>query len=90
MSAVIQRDRSQEVTRMQSLSETSAGTPMGKVLRTFWHPIAPSRSVAPGKAKEIRLLGEDLALYRGQSGKAHLVANRCAHRLTKLHTGWIE
>lgn len=72
------------------LVETSADTPMGQVLRQFWHPIALSKSVAPGKARAVRLLGEDLALYRGQSGAAYLVANRCAHRLTKLHTGWIE
>ncbi len=76
--------------RVQPLSETSAGTPMGEVLRKFWHPIALSKSVAPGKAREVRLLGEDLALYRGQGGQAHLLVNRCAHRLTKLHTGWVE
>lgn len=35
-------------------------------------------------------MSEDLALYRGESGKAYLLANLCAHRLTKLHTGWIE
>ncbi|HSV82751.1 MAG TPA: Rieske 2Fe-2S domain-containing protein [Ramlibacter sp.] len=72
------------------LAETAADTPMGKVLRRFWHPIALSRSVAPGKSRAVRLLGEDLALYRGESGKAYLIANRCAHRLTRLHTGWIE
>lgn len=72
------------------LAETSAGTPMGTLLRQFWHPVAVSRSVAPGAARAVRLLGEDLALYRGESGQAHLVANRCAHRLTKLHTGWVE
>ena len=76
--------------RMKPLTETSAGTPMGELLRKFWHPIALSRSVAPGTAREVRLLGEDLALYRGEGGAAHLLVNRCAHRLTKLHTGWIE
>lgn len=76
--------------RMQPLSQTSAGTPMGELLRKFWHPIALSRSVAPGQAREVRLLGEDLALYRGEGGTAHLLANRCAHRLTKLHTGWVQ
>lgn len=76
--------------RMNPLSETAAGTPMGALLRQFWHPIALSKSVAPGKAREVRLLSEDLALYRGESGKVHLLVNRCAHRLTKLHTGWIE
>ncbi|WP_242444563.1 Rieske 2Fe-2S domain-containing protein [Advenella sp. S44] len=76
--------------RMKPLAETTAGTPMGELLRKFWHPIALSRSIDPGKARAVRLLGEDLALYRGEGGKAHLLANRCAHRLTKLHTGWVE
>ena len=34
-------------------------------------------------------LGEDLTLYRGASGKVHLVGGRCAHRRTLLHTGWV-
>jgi 5,5'-dehydrodivanillate O-demethylase len=80
----------QQAARMEMLAQTSAGTPMGQLLRRFWHPIALSKSVAAGGAREVRLLGEDLALYRGQSGKAHLIANRCAHRLTGLHTGWVE
>jgi len=75
---------------MRQLSETSVNTVMGKVLRQFWHPVAISRSVEAGKAREIRVLGEDLALYRGQSGRAYIMLNRCAHRLTKLHTGWVE
>ncbi|HSV81646.1 MAG TPA: Rieske 2Fe-2S domain-containing protein [Ramlibacter sp.] len=76
--------------RLRELAQTSPGTPMGTLLRKFWHPLALSRSVEPGKARPVRLLGEDLALYRGHSGRAYLVANRCAHRLTKLHAGWIE
>src|SRR5687768_4378556 len=85
------QDRQQQLTaRMAQLAQTSAGTPMGQLLRKFWHPIALSKSVVPGKAREVRLLGEDLALYRGESGSAHLLANRCAHRLTKLHTGWVQ
>lgn len=80
----------QQTVRMRQLTETSAGTPMGMLLRKFWHPFALSKSVTAGNARAVRLLSEDLALYRGQSGRAYLVANRCAHRLTMLHTGWIE
>lgn len=74
----------------QRLGETTADTLMGQLLRRFWHPFALARSVVPGKAREVRLLGEDLALYRGQDGRAYLVDNHCAHRRTKLHTGWVE
>lgn len=76
--------------RMKELSETSRDSLMGKLLRRFWHPLALSASVAPGKAKAVRLLGEDLALYRGASGRPYLIDGRCAHRRTLLHTGWVE
>lgn len=65
-------------------------TPMGQLLRRFWQPVALSTDVEVGKAIPIRVMGEDLTLYRGHSGQAHVVAHRCAHRLTLLHTGWIE
>jgi 5,5'-dehydrodivanillate O-demethylase oxygenase subunit len=90
MTAVTPQSSTRDSARLAALTETSAHTPMGKLLRKFWHPIALSNSVAVGTAKPVRLLGEDLALYRGQSGAAHLLINQCAHRSTKLHTGWIE
>ena len=54
-----------------------------------------SRSACPrrssgGTAKPVRIMGEDLTLYRGESGKPYLVGGRCAHRLTLLHTGWVQ
>jgi len=80
----------QRAAQMAKLTQTGRDTPMGKLLRQFWHPVALSKSVEPGKAREIRALGEDLVLYRGASGNPYLLVNRCAHRLTKLHTGWVE
>jgi phenylpropionate dioxygenase-like ring-hydroxylating dioxygenase large terminal subunit len=78
------------IERAQELAQTSRASLMGTLLRRFWHPVALSTSVAPGKARAVRLLGEDLTLYRGQSGRAYLVGGKCAHRLTLLHTGWVE
>jgi 5,5'-dehydrodivanillate O-demethylase len=72
------------------LTETSAGTPMGTLLRSFWQPIALSRSLAKGAARPVKVMGEELTLFRGESGKPYLVAGRCAHRCTVLHTGYIE
>lgn len=90
MAQVKSKVSEQQVERLRQLTEVESGTPMGDLLRRFWHPIAVSREVVNGKGKAVRLLGEDLALYRGESGEPHLVAGRCAHRLTLLHTGWIE
>ncbi len=72
------------------LHQTAAGTLMGRLLRNFWQPVALASDVATSKARGIRILGEDLTLYRGESGQAHLIGGRCAHRGTVLHTGWVQ
>lgn len=72
------------------LTQTARGTPMGDLLRLFWHPVALSRDVETGKAIPVRILGENLTLYRGASGLPHLVGGMCRHRRTVLHTGWVE
>lgn len=76
--------------KMALLTQCSRGTPMGNLLRCFWQPVGLSDSVKPGTARPLRVLNEDLTLYRGESGQAHLVGGRCAHRLTMLHTGWVQ
>jgi nitrite reductase/ring-hydroxylating ferredoxin subunit len=38
----------------------------------------------------VRILGEDLTLFRGESGTPYLIGGRCAHRCTVLHTGWVQ
>jgi len=62
----------------------------GKYLRMFWQPVFCSHELAAGRAAPIRILGEDLTLYRGESGTAHVIGFRCAHRKTQLSIGWIE
>jgi 5,5'-dehydrodivanillate O-demethylase len=76
--------------RLQLLPQTSRDTLMGRLLRKFWHPVARSETLAPGKARPVRILGEDLTLYRGAGGKPHLVGGHCPHRRTLLHTGWVQ
>ncbi len=76
--------------RLRLLTQTTRDTDMGRLLRMFWHPIALSRDLAAGKAMPVKVLGEELTLFRGEGGQAHLVGGRCRHRLTLLHTGWVE
>src|SRR3954463_5593542 len=76
--------------RLRLLSQTGPNTDMGRLLRRFWQPVATSQSVNPGAARPLRVMGEDLTLYRSDSGRAYIVAGRCAHRLTQLHTGWVQ
>jgi 5,5'-dehydrodivanillate O-demethylase oxygenase subunit len=69
---------------------TGPGTLAGRYLRRFWQPVYVSEKLPRGRIVPVKILGEDLALYRGESGKAHLISNECPHRLTRLHIGWIE
>jgi 5,5'-dehydrodivanillate O-demethylase len=63
---------------------------MGKLLRSFWQPVGLSASLETSKAKTIKVMGETLTLYRGESGKVYLVGGHCPHRLTLLANGWID
>lgn len=71
-------------------AHTGPGTLAGRYLRLFWHPVFRARDLKPGKAMPIRVMSEDLTVYRGETGTSHTLAFRCAHRGTQLSTGWIE
>ena len=45
------------------LVEVGAGTPAGELLRRYWHPVGLSTDARNCRAR-VRLLGEDLVLYR--------------------------
>ena len=66
------------------------GTIAGRYLRRFWQPVFVGADLAPGQIKPIRVLGEDLTLYRGESGAAHIVGGRCAHRGVQLVLGFVH
>lgn len=76
--------------KLRLLPQTARDTPMGKLLRMFWQPVARSKLLPVGQAQPLRILGEDLTLYRGEAGKPYLVGGRCPHRLTLLHSGWVQ
>jgi 5,5'-dehydrodivanillate O-demethylase len=67
-----------------------AETLSGRYLRRFWQPIFLSRNLCAGRAKPIHVLGQSFTLYRGETGKAHLIDFRCPHRGTQLSTGTVE
>ncbi len=75
---------------LEDIVHTGPGTLGGRYMRMFWHPILVASQLQPGRALPIRVMSEDFTLYRGESGKPHLLAFRCAHRGTQLSTGWVE
>lgn len=71
------------------LTRTSRGTPMGELLRRYWWPVGFSEFLV-NKPAPVRLLGEDLVLFREPNGKTGLVAHRCPHRGASLELGRCE
>jgi len=69
---------------------TGPGTLAGRYLRRFWQPVSRAEDLKRGRALPVRVMGEDLTVYRGEGGTVHLVASQCAHRGTQLSTGWVE
>jgi 5,5'-dehydrodivanillate O-demethylase len=70
-------------------TSVGAGTPMGDLLRRYWHPVGASELVTK-KPLRVKVLGEELVLYRGESGKPTLMQLRCAHRSLALDYGRVE
>ncbi len=73
----------------EELVQTGAGTASGELLRRYWHPVGRSEE-ATALPREVRLLGEDLILYRDRSGVPGLLEPRCCHRGTTLLYGGVE
>jgi 5,5'-dehydrodivanillate O-demethylase len=74
----------------QRLTQVGPGTPMGDLLRRYWHPVAAEAELDERPTRPIRLLGEDLVLYRCADGSYGLLDRYCAHRLTDLAFGSVE
>jgi 5,5'-dehydrodivanillate O-demethylase oxygenase subunit len=72
------------------IEHTGPGTLAGRYLRTFWHPVYRSDELPAGRAKPVKIMGEEFTLYRGEGGQVHAVGFRCAHRGTQMSTGWVE
>src|SRR5579871_4176273 len=70
--------------------KTGPGTLAGRYMRLFWQPVHRAQDLPVGRARPIKIMSEDLTLYRGEGGDVHLLAFRCAHRGTQLSTGWVE
>lgn len=71
------------------LVRVGRGTPMGELLRRYWHPIGLGTD-AGATPRRVRALGEDLILFRDGQGGAGLLHARCCHRGTTLYYGKVE
>src|SRR5262249_24311623 len=53
-----------------------------------WHVVAFSKDVAEGQMIAVRLLGEDLVVWR-TGGKVMVWKDLCIHRGARLSKGWV-
>ena len=71
------------------LTHVGPGTPCGEYWRRFWFPVAMTQEVTDLPLR-IKILGEDLVLFRDGSGRYGLLLLHCSHRNTSLEFGLIE
>jgi 5,5'-dehydrodivanillate O-demethylase oxygenase subunit len=60
---------------------------MGELMRRYWQPVATVSQMTDKHTKKVRLLGEDLILYKDLSGAYGLVDNFCPHRRMSMIYG---
>ncbi len=75
----------------EALTRVGPGTPAGELLRRYWHPVAIAAELTDAQpTKFVRILGEDLVLFKDKSGNVGLLADHCAHRGASLLYGRVE
>src|SRR5207253_2930157 len=75
----------------ERLTRVGPGTPGGELLRRYWHPIAIAAELTEATAtKFVRVLGEDLVVFKDRSGNVGLIQDHCAHRGASLLYGRVE
>lgn len=73
----------------ERLVRVGTGTPMGRLLRRYWHPAVLSRELPENDCPPVRvkILGEELLAFRDTKGRIGLVDAYCPHRRAQLFFG---
>ena len=81
-----------DTTENDLLTQTNRGTPCGELMRRYWLPVALSEELPAGSEATlaVRLLGEDLVLFRDPNGVPGLLDIHCPHRGADLSYGRVE
>lgn len=75
----------------EMLTRVGPGLPAGELLRRYWYPVGVARELTEQNPTNlVRILGEDLVLFRDKSGRVGLLADRCSHRGASLCYGRVE
>jgi phthalate 4,5-dioxygenase oxygenase subunit len=72
----------------ETLTRVGPATPMGRLMREYWVPVAASDEVkTDGDPLRVMALGEPLIAFRDTSGRLGVLDHRCAHRCASLFFG---
>ncbi len=72
-------------------TKVGPGTPCGELLRRYWMPVAAIKELTDEKPiKRVRIMGENLVLFRDGKGNLGLIPERCPHRHVSLFFGFCE
>lgn len=75
----------------QRLTQVGPGTPCGNLLRRYWQALCPvGELLGATRKKRVRILGENLVVFRKDDGAFSAVAEQCPHRNASLYFGFIE
>src|SRR5262245_42768467 len=73
------------------MTRVGPGSPGGRLLRRYWQPAALADELEGERAvRPVRLLGEDLVLFRDGAGRCGLLERACPHRRADLSYGRLE
>ena len=71
----------------RQLTQVGRGTPMGELMRRYWQPIGAAGEMEQRWTQRVRLLGEDLVLFKNRQGALGLIAEQCPHRRASFFHG---
>src|SRR3974390_1119908 len=71
----------------ETLTRIGPGPPAGNLLRRYWHPVAVAEQMRDRWTMRVRILGEDLVLFKDRTGKFGLIGEFCPHRRASLAYG---
>jgi 5,5'-dehydrodivanillate O-demethylase len=75
----------------ERLTRVGPGTPCGELLRRYWQVLCPTKELSgEARKKRVRILGENLLVFRRDDGGFACIAEQCAHRSASLYFGFIE
>lgn len=77
----------ESVKQNKLLTEVGPGTPMGELMRRYWQPIGAAVDLESKWTQRVRLLGEDLVVFKDRQGRLGLIAEQCPHRRASFAHG---